>query len=293
MKYIKLAYLKFFLVIYSILLSYPFLNAMNFSRENPSIYQSLKNGLNEDEIEKLEANLKSQAFKEYSLFYPLHVVIKKGNFEEIQKIIKEFEAAHEDIDEEDNDGKTPLYLASYYKNIKAIKLLIKSGANPRNVLEHQDHNFLNKKIYQLVNNILQKRTEINTNHKQKLNKNNLKKTNGAIVINFNNKFKLKEDIGEILQKHAGSCEEEKVYIVEGLICRMINNYNINELKPLLLSDIKYVDLSMKSGSLLLYAIKFATKDNYQIVELLLSRMDLQNINAECLIKCYLAAKEKR
>jgi len=58
-----------------------------------------------------------------------------------------------DIDKKDEEGKTPLYVAAFYKNIQAINLLINHGAKPAKVLAYSNQ-FLQKNGHEKINEFL-------------------------------------------------------------------------------------------------------------------------------------------
>ena len=254
-------------------------------------------GMDDDEFEEVikalpsdEADMQWQGRqaekgRDYGSKYPLHAAVKRGNFENIKQQVNDFLGNDQNIDEEDAEGKTPLFLASYYRNTKAIQLLMVLGCDPNKVLNHPKNLFLSKDSHKKVNDLLTGNDVIVTDG-NKLN---------SIQLHINRKIN-KRNILNLLDKINN--DSEGIYIFTGLINNLILNNDAEGLKKLLRfkldrQRLKYVDLSLRDENILLCAINSALPNDNQIVELLLSEMDPRYISEQFLIRAYLSAKTKK
>lgn len=68
---------------------------------------------------------------------PLHSIISDDNLFDVAKHLLDEEGI--DIDVEDDEGRTPLYISVSNNNIKMIRTLLKHGANPNKEISNSNH----------------------------------------------------------------------------------------------------------------------------------------------------------
>lgn len=274
------------LILSCLTISWHNVKAMHFDKPDLT---DLTSHITGEEAEDMQQAMKASRVIDYTKNYPLHAAVMRGALEDISERIANLEDPS-DIDIFDDEGKSPLYVAAFYRNIKAIDLLMENGANSEKVLKHPKSKFLQMNSHKDVNNLLR----------------GVKRTTSELVIpkNTSNDMENKKkpiviserSIKKILAFIAHD-KEKGIAIFTGLINKFIIHNDVNNLTKLLRFKIneerlEYIQLSLRNGDILADAIHYAPNNDCRIVELLLSEMDLRFISEECLIKAYLVAKMK-
>ena len=192
--------------------------------------------------------------------YPLHSAIKKGQLNKVKEILNKKSMG---IDEPDDQGKTPLYLACLFREYEIIKLLINHGADKAKL---ENTSFLSKPEYQIVVELLSFQTitdESLFNILNELLKKNLenKKVFSAyqLMVKYdeigNDKeinWYVKDEFGKDLLFY--SVENNNIPLIK----KFINlGFDVNKVdkdeKPLIIhavetGNVELLDLLMKSGA---------------------------------------------
>jgi len=259
--------------------------AMHFDKGD--IAELIK-GLSSGDAENMREAIKASKVSDYQHHYPMHYVIMRGNFDAVQEIINWL-----DVNEEDNEGKTPLYVAAFYKNIKLINLLLEHGADPAKVLNHSSK-FLEKNGYEKINELLDgTKKQISADDSSVSVKPLKSKPKKKRFISK----KLTEQTIKELLAYIQKQNIDGVYFFSAYINKLINNNDINGLKALLKNRnneelMLYVRSCLKDGNILLLAIKNAARGDYRMVELLLAETSPDDITEDNLAAYYVAAREK-
>lgn len=265
--------------------------AMHFDKDADQ--QEMLDYLIEEEAENLRQVLRESRLKMYYAQYPLHSVIMRGDIEAIKAALICLENPLE-VDEEDDEGKTPLYVAAFYKNIEAIKLLIEMNAGPDKVLKNPKSKFLKKTIYKAINDLLRgNAVSDDTSIPISEASENVLKPDPGSKKKISGKGKINKKTIKKFLLHIGDDQHKGVLIFTGLIKKLINSNDIEGLRKLIGFEINLVELSLRDESVILYAINCAPRDDHAIVELLLSSMNRRFISEALLVNAYLTAKKKK
>ena len=236
----------------------------------------------------------------YSGNYCLHDLIKmKADMPDIIECIKNYSSEGRSLDEVDYQGFTPLYLACFYKRIRAIEILLKHKVDVRKVLNHRQNDFLNKNSHISIKKMLEQRRNrqitssaaSSAGSKASSSKgpaNSQAWFNGSTQILFDILSKgLKcdeKDIRHEMNVAMNKADSERILYFRGIILKLIMNNDINNLKRLINLKIPYTDQCFKDVSIMDCAIRCASNEEAEMVGFLFSKIDVRAITEENLFR---------